>query len=230
MALLMIKHGDNAQHQSDVNAIAGYSNQLDSAQTDLAVCNGKLLALSNSFSLCQSVSLAFSNQLIQAQSAAALDADQITNLNRQIIEAKMENLDLSQRALDLTNQISRLLQQMTALTGKIAVAESNLNRANNDYALLEDRLRQDVAERLVVERKFNNLSELQTQMETLKKNPAREISAEGIYAGLDVEVKSNAFHVISRIDPRLGQSHCEKVAGNTKRITPKNNCKRTKSV
>ncbi len=173
------------------------SNQLDSAQTDLAVCNGKLLALSNSFSLCQSVSLAFSNQLIQAQSAAALDADRITNLNRQIIEAKMENQTVSQRVLDLTNQISSLLQQMTALTGKIAVAESNLNRANNDYASLEDRLRQDVAERLVVERKFNNLSELQTQMETLKKNPAREISAEGIYAGLDVEVKSNAFHVIS---------------------------------
>jgi hypothetical protein len=54
-----------------------------------------------------------------------------------------------------------------------------------------------VAERIVAERKFNNLLELQSQMEKLKKNPADAITEEGIYAGLDVEVKSNKFHVIS---------------------------------
>ena len=54
-----------------------------------------------------------------------------------------------------------------------------------------------MAERVVVERKFNNLSELKAQMEKLKNNPAAEISAGSIFAGLDVEVKSNAFHVIS---------------------------------
>jgi len=54
-----------------------------------------------------------------------------------------------------------------------------------------------VAERVVVERKFNNPPELKAQLENLKQNPAGVISAEGIYAGLDVEVKSNSFHVIS---------------------------------
>jgi hypothetical protein len=34
-------------------------------------------------------------------------------------------------------------------------------------------------------------------MQKLKKNPAEAISAESIYAGLDVEVKSNQLHVIS---------------------------------
>ena len=54
-----------------------------------------------------------------------------------------------------------------------------------------------MAERVVVERKFNNPSELQAQMQYLKKHPAGVISADSIYAGLDVEVKSNAVHVIS---------------------------------
>jgi hypothetical protein len=34
-------------------------------------------------------------------------------------------------------------------------------------------------------------------MQELKEDPFEVISAESIYAGLDVEVKSNSFHVIS---------------------------------
>jgi hypothetical protein len=74
---------------------------------------------------------------------------------------------------------------------------SNLDLANKNYALLENRLRRDVAARVVVERKFNNPSELRAQLEYLKQHPAEEVSADSIYAGLDVEVVSNAFHVIS---------------------------------
>ena len=55
-----------------------------------------------------------------------------------------------------------------------------------------------MAERVVVERKFYNLAELQAQMQKLKRHPAEEISAGSIYAGLDVEVKSNGtVHVIA---------------------------------
>jgi septal ring factor EnvC (AmiA/AmiB activator) len=102
-----------------------------------------------------------------------------------------ENQTLGRRVMDLTNQVA-------GLTSQIALTEASLNQANKDYALLENRLRRDVAERIVVERKFNNLSELQAQMQKLKKNPADVISSESIYAGLGVEVKSNGtFHVIS---------------------------------
>ena len=34
-------------------------------------------------------------------------------------------------------------------------------------------------------------------MQNLKQHPAGVISADSIYAGLDVEVQSNAFHVIA---------------------------------
>ena len=192
ISLVVTKRSDNAQHESDAGAIAGYSNQLTSAQTQIAIGNGTMLTLSNSLDECRSVSLTFSNHLIEAESAMVLDTEQITNLNRRVAEVESENQTLGRRVLDLTNQ-------MAGLTSQIASTETNLNQANKDHALLENRLRRDVGERTVVERKFNNPLELQAQMQKLTKNPAGVISADSIYAGLDVEVKSNGtLHVISR--------------------------------
>jgi chromosome segregation ATPase len=186
-----MKRGDNAQHENDAGAIAGFSNQLTSAQGQIASCNGTILTLSNRLDESLSASLTLSNHLIEAESTIVLDTKQITNLNRHVAEMESENQTLGRRVMDLTNQVA-------GLTSQIALTEASLNQANKDYALLENRLRRDVAERIVVERKFNNLSELQAQMQKLKKNPADVISSESIYAGLGVEVKSNGtFHVIS---------------------------------
>ena len=194
ISLMVMKHGDTAQHENDAGAIADFSNRLDSAQTKLAIREGTILTLSNGLDECRSASGAFSNRLAEAEFTLALDAEEITNLTRRVAEMESENQTLqtafSRRVTDLTNQVAGLARQ-------IALTQTNLNQANASYALLENRLRRDVAERIVVERKFNNRSELQAQMEKLKKNPAGEISAADIYAGLDVEVKSNAFHVIA---------------------------------
>ena len=92
--------------------------------------------------------------------------------------------------MDLTNQVA-------ILTNQIVLTKADLEQANKNYALLENRLRRDVAEREVMERKFYSVPDLQAQIEYLKSHPIEEISAGSIYAGLDVEVKSNAVHVIS---------------------------------
>jgi chromosome segregation ATPase len=190
ISLIVMKRGDNAQHANDAGAIADFSNRLDSAQMQIATGKGTILTLSNSLDESQSASLTISNHLIEAESAIALNAEQITNLNRHVAEVESENQTLGRRVMDLTNQ-------MAGLTSQIASTGTNLDQANKDYALLENRLRRDVAERIVVERKFNNPLELQAQMQKLKKNPAGVISSESIYAGLNVEVKSNTVHVIS---------------------------------
>jgi chromosome segregation ATPase len=197
ISLVVVKRGDDAQHETDTGAITDFSNRLDSAQTQIAFDTGTMLTLTNNINAIttnlddsRSASTAFSNQLVEAQSTIASQTDQIAGLNRQIADAAAQNQTLSQRVMDLTNQLAGLASQ-------IALTTTNLNQTTKDYALLENRLRRDVAERLVAERKFNNLLELRAQIENLKKNPADAISAQGIYAGLDVEVKSNAFHVIS---------------------------------
>jgi chromosome segregation ATPase len=190
ISLVFIKRGDSAQHETDAGAIADFSNRLDSAQVQIASCNGTILTLSNRLDESQSAALTFSNQLVQVQSTLNLTANQVGQLSRQAASVESENQTLNQRILDLTNQVA-------GLTSQITLTQSNLNQANNDYVLLENRLRQDVAERLVVERKFNNPSELQAQMKYLKKHPNEVISADSIYAGLGVEVKSNTVHVIA---------------------------------
>jgi chromosome segregation ATPase len=192
----MTKRSDDAQHENDTSAITDFSNQLTSAKAKLINRDETLIVLSNNLSANQSAALTFSNQLAEAQSTLVLGAEQITNLTRQVAQMTLEKKTLDQHAMDLTNQMTMLTSQMAGLTNQNALARASLDQAYKDYSLLENRLRRDVAERLVVERKFNNPSELQTQMEKLKKNPAETISAESIYAGLDVEVKSNAFHVI----------------------------------
>jgi len=190
ISLIVTKRVDNAQYESDAGAITDFSNQLASVKIQVATYNGTLITLSNSLDESRSVSLTLSNHLAEAESTAALDTEQITNLTRQVAEVGSENQTLGQRVMDLTNQ-------MAGLTRQIALTETNLTQANRDYALLENRLRRDVAERLVVERKFYNPSALQAQMERLKTYPGGEVSAESIYAGLDVEVTSNAVHVIT---------------------------------
>ena len=193
VALALVKHSDDAQHETDAANINDFSNQLTTAQSQITAGNQARLTLSSSLDECREAMLTLSNRLIEAQAAAA-DAAQVPKLNRQITDLKSENEALlqttGQRIADLTNQVS-------SLTNQLVLTRADLGQANKDYALLENRLRRDVAERLVVERKFNNPAQLQAQLDRLKNNPGEAITAESIYAGLDVEVSSNSFHVIS---------------------------------
>ena len=194
ISLVVMKRGDTAQHESDAGAFADVSNRLDSARMQVAGCEGTLVTLTNTLNESQSASLTFSNQLMEAQSAIARDAEQITNLTVQLAAVESEKQTLDQNSVDLNSQMTN---QVAALMSQLASTQTNLNQITKGCVLLEDRFRRDVAERVVAERKFNNLSELQAQMKYLEKNPAKMISAEGIFAGLDIVVKSNAFYVYS---------------------------------
>jgi len=190
ISVVVMKRGVDAQHESDAGTIADYSNQLATAQVQIAFCRGTMLTLSNRLDESRSESLTISNHLLQSESAIARAAEQITNLMQRVADAESENAILGQRVVALTNQLAVIMEQ-GASTG------TNLDRANKDYALLENRLRRDVAERVVTERKFYNIAALETQLDRLKTYPGGDITAESIYAGLDLEVTSNGVHVIA---------------------------------
>ena len=202
VALVLIKRSDDGQLDTAVGTITDFSNRLDSAQLQIAVRNGNLLNLSNTLAECTSAALSFSNRLTEAQSSIALQTEQITNLTGQVTEAASEIISLGQRFSDLSTQMTN---QVTVLTTRLTLTEVSLNRTNldlvqarKDYALLQNRFLRDVAERVVAERRFNNLVEVQAQAKKLKKNPAALVTPESIYAGLNVLVNSNGtVHVIS---------------------------------
>jgi len=197
--LFVSKQNNDAQHEKDAEAITSSSNLLSSCQIEIAASKETALTLSNSLETCQSTSLRFSNELIEAKSAFATAKEgldrQITDLNRQITrqtaQSETENQASSQR-------IAELSHQTVELTNQIASTRASLVQANKDYVLLENRFRRDVAERVIVERKFNNRTELKAQLEYLLWNPSREISEDRIREGLNVVVgRSNLCYVIA---------------------------------
>lgn len=182
----------NARHDTDVSTISSYSNRLDAAETELNVRGQTILTLSNSLDECRSASMTLSNQLADAQTTVLNQSEQITNLTGHLATVTAEKLALDGQRVSLTNQVF-------TLTNQLVQTRTTLAQANKDYALLENRFRIDVAERLVMQRKFYNPDELQTQMDRLKTyRGAFDVTADQIYAGLNVEVKSNGtVHVIS---------------------------------
>ncbi|HZI32724.1 MAG TPA: hypothetical protein VFF11_10300, partial [Candidatus Binatia bacterium] len=143
-----------------------------------------------------SASLTLSNQLTQA---IALDAEQITNLNRQTAEMNSENQALNGQITALTNQVAGLNRRIALTEASLAQTNQDLVQVRKDFTLLENRLRRDVAERLVIQRKFYNPDALSAQMDKLKSyQGVFDVTADQIYAGLDVEVNSNGtFHVLA---------------------------------
>jgi chromosome segregation ATPase len=196
IALFKSKRDNDAQHEKDVETITSATNLLSSAWKEVAAVKGNVSTLSNRLESSQSTALTYSNELMEAKSALATTKE---SLERQITELKgqstqqleTEKQTSSQRIAELTNHISDL-------TNQIASAQASLLQANKDYALLENRFRRDVAERVIVERRFNNCNELKAQLENLQYNPAREISEDRIRQGLNVVVgKSNLCYVIA---------------------------------
>jgi septal ring factor EnvC (AmiA/AmiB activator) len=127
-----------------------------------------------------------------------VQADKITSLNGQVAATTSENQALGRSVVDLTNQVATLTGQLTLIQTNLAENRKTLADVSSQNSLLQHAFLRDVAERVVVERKFNNPDQLRTQLQMLKTNAPAVITAERIYASLNVEVNSNGVaHVIS---------------------------------
>jgi len=148
IALFSSKRDNEEQHAKDLETITSTSNMLSTAWKEVAAFRGNVSTLSNRIETLQSTTLTISNQVIEAQSALATAKEaserQITELKAQNVQLETEKQVSSQRIAELTNHISDL-------TNQIASAQTNLLQASKEYALLENRFRRDVAERVIVE-------------------------------------------------------------------------------
>ena len=194
IAFIAEQRSATAQHDTDTAAITDFSNQVDSATMQVAFYTGTLVIFSNNLAASQSAVLTFSNQLTDAQASLAQATVQLTNLTQQVAQTQADNQALGQRLADLGQQLTN---EVATLTDQLTLTQTNLEQANHDYLLLDNRFRRNVAERLVLERKYRNPTELQAQLDRLKYSPYDIITADKIYADLNVEVTSNVAHVIT---------------------------------
>jgi len=199
IGLVVIKHGDSADLDAATGTIVDFSNRLDTAQVQLTAGAGTVLTLSNSLAEYATTALTLSNQLTEAQSAIARQTGQITNLSGQVTAVTADNQALSASLLEATNQLTAVTAQLARTEASLTQTNQDLVQLRKDDALLQNRLQRDVAERVVIQRKFYNPEALQAQMNKLKEyGGSLDVTADKIYTGLDMEVRSNGtVHVIA---------------------------------
>ncbi len=198
IGLFFTKQSATSQREADTVVINDYSNRLDMATMQIVGRDGALLNLSNRLEQTLVDTVSLSNQLSAAASSLARHSDLFTNLTAELTGLKADKVTLEHSVTDLKDQLDGVKQQFSASQASLKETNNALIDTRKQNALISDRLRQDVAERLLAERKFANPAELQSQIKKLQTNPTKEISLQSIYAGLDVEVRSNGtFRVLS---------------------------------
>jgi hypothetical protein len=191
VALYFIKAGDNTQITNLNASLADCSNRLDIVNAKVTVRDTQLYTLSNNLVTASAAVSDISNQLTQAQGALDEQKGQVTKLNSQLTDANAQNDALNHSLMDATNQYNTLSTLQQATKSDLETTNAVLVQLQGDYGVLGQRLKEDVAQRLVLERRWRNPQMLSEQVDFMKNSPEEVITPERIYAGLNVLVSSN---------------------------------------
>jgi septal ring factor EnvC (AmiA/AmiB activator) len=191
VALYFIKTGDNTQIANLSSSLSDCSNRLDIVNAKVTVRDTQIYSLSNDLATASVAVGDISNQLVQAQATLDDQKSQVGKLNAQLTEANAQNEALNRSLLDATNQYNTLSTLQQATKASLETTNAALVQLQSDYGVLGQRLQEDVAQRLVLERRWRNPQMLSDQVDFMKNSPEETITPERIYAGLNVLVSSN---------------------------------------
>jgi chromosome segregation ATPase len=168
IALIVTKKSADRQQAESASAILDLSNQLDKANVRMNDLSQTNLRLNDDLSTNRETMLEFSNRLNEAADTlagtrASLQGaqDQITNLNSRIADLETQNQALDQRAAELTNTIAQL-------SGQISDTQQKLAESRTNNAFLTKELKRQMDEKAELERKFNTLDVVRTQVKKLR--------------------------------------------------------------
>lgn len=168
IALNTTKKSAEVQRKQDTAAILDFSNQLDSANISLNDLRQVNLMLTNDLSALQQAAETLSNKLVATSSTLSTTKEslataegQIVNLNGRINDLEAQNKALDERAVDLTNRLA-------ALNAQIIETQRKLANSQTDNAYLTAELQKQLAQKAELERKFNDLDVLRTQVKKLR--------------------------------------------------------------
>jgi dynactin complex subunit len=189
------KHGDD-EHKKDTDALLDFSNQLVTATAnldelrqvnllltnDLAASQQQILSLSNS-------SAETSNALTDTKSSLQSAQSQITNLNDRLTDLQAQNQVLDERANSLSNVIADLDAQIAETRQKLAHSETN-------NAFLDAQLKQQMTQKAELERKFNDLNEMRSQVRKLREELLIARRLEWMRAGTDPTAQAKGAQLL----------------------------------
>ena len=189
IALVMNQSAATKDHQTAVFQIMNQSNGWVQAEEKLEDQRRQNVGLTNDLASRIHDLAALTNQIIETSNALAKSEDslkaakdEVAKRDAQIADLEAQNKQLDDKAADLSNSITNLQTQIEGTQKKLAASEG-------DKAFLEKELQRLVAEKTELERQFNDLKVLRTQVAKLKEelNVSRRLAwiREGIFSRAD---------------------------------------------
>ncbi len=172
ISMLATKKQAADQQKKDTDTISDLSGQIEAKQKLVDSIGQISLTYSNDWAasqqqlaLSQQQAAQFSNSLTTAavtltETKSELEG-KITGLNSRISDLEVQNKALDQRAGELTNTLAELNATIEKTLNQLAISETN-------RTYLEQELKKQLALKAELERKFNDLTELRTQVKKLK--------------------------------------------------------------
>jgi len=204
LAIVLIVRNNQAdvQQKKAAGTISDLSDQVVNVNDEITSLNQVNLTLTNDLAASRQDVLTFSNNLVQTSSAltetkASLQSaqDQITNLDARVADLQAQNQALDQRAADLTNTIASLSTQITFTQMKLVAAETN-------NAFLEEQLKQQVAAKNDLQRKFDDLKTVRAQVTKLRDDALTARRLEWMRQGIDPSTPLKGGQLLMQRTPK----------------------------
>jgi chromosome segregation ATPase len=154
------KRADN-QQKKNADTILDFSNQLTTANAGLDELRQVNLMLTNDLDASRQTLTILSNQYVATSASLSNTTAALKTAQDQITDLEAQNRALDQQAAEFTNTIANLSTQIAETQMKLVESETN-------NTFLENELKRQVAEKAELERKFNNLSQVRTQVRKLR--------------------------------------------------------------
>jgi chromosome segregation ATPase len=161
VALMTEKKRADTQQTKDTDTILEFSNQLTTASANLDELRQVNLMLTNDLDATRQTLTVLSNQYVTTSVSLSKTTAALKTAQDQITDLAAQNQALDQRVSEMTNTISNLSTQIADTQMKLVESETN-------DAFLEGELKRQVAEKTELESKFNNLSQVRTQVRKLR--------------------------------------------------------------
>jgi len=179
VALVVFKHQADAQQTASANTIGEFSNQITEATARIEDLDQRNLILSNNLATTRQTSLTVSNQLSEqltetagtlAATAASLQGaqQQISNLNERVSSLDESNADLEAQNQALDQRASLLSKTIADMDAQISLTRAKLATSETNNAFLDAELKRQIAERDELQRKFDDLTVVRTQLRKLQ--------------------------------------------------------------
>ena len=161
VALVTEKKRADSQQKKDSDTILDFSNQLATANISLDGLRQVNLILTNDFVAAQQTLTVLSNQYVATSASLSNTTAALKTAQDQIADLEAQNQALDQQVVNMTNTIANLSTQ-------IAETQMELVESETNNTFLESELKRQVAEKVELERKFNNLSQVRAQVRKLR--------------------------------------------------------------